>query len=85
MGDEMQSRTPDIGTIRRLFDKKFPASSNFQVCLETVHHSYNLFEVHKGHKENDKYLEEAYYATQPIVLDCVKQILATGLHNVQPG
>jgi hypothetical protein len=60
------------------FDRSFPVSSDLDTCLKTVHCSYRLFQIHDGHTEKDGYLEEGMYAVYPIVLHCIKEILAAG-------
>lgn len=64
--------------LRAKFDQLFPVKTNLQTCLETVHFSYQLFQIHDGHTEKDGHLEEGLYAVHPVILHCVKDILATG-------
>jgi len=83
------NKSAEVDSLRKKFDKQFPVSKDLHSCLKTVHGAYRLFQIHDGQTENDGHLEEGLYATLPIILHCVKDILAAGpktsrkVHNVQ--
>ena len=80
------SEATDISSLWKRFDRQFPVSRDLQACLETVHRSYRLFQIHDGHTETDGHLEEGLFATLPVIQHCVKDILAAGqnhCNNVQ--
>lgn len=77
------NRNAEVASFQERFDSQFPVSSDLRLCLNTVHNSYQLFQIHSGHKDNDQHLEEGLYAVYPVILHCVKNILATGSVSAQ--
>lgn len=67
-----------VALLKEQFDKRFPVSTDLQTCLVSVHNSYELFRIHKGHTEKDGHLEEGFFAVHPVIQHCVKDIWAAG-------
>lgn len=60
------------------FDRQFPVSRDLKACLNTVHSSYKLFEIHQVHTGDDANLEEGLYSVYQVILQCTKDILTVG-------
>lgn len=67
----------DVTSLLERYNRLFPVATDLPACLDTVHNSYKLFQIHDGHTEKDGHLEEGMYAVYPVILHCVKEILTT--------